>query len=201
MKTVQAGRVSEDNVDAQPGDAALIEGAVALAERWVGEASSVQADPAAERLAGVLKDPQGLPFTIGFVDGVMRPESRSAAAANLQRVAPLVPEFLPWYLRTAVRAGERLDDTRVDRPRVVRNQLVSAPVIAPKWPQHPYPPPLPSAWASGASRLYFWSRTRREDRVSSPPTQTSVHREMLTEQPRQAPRTNGNQSAAAFREP
>ncbi len=108
MKTVQAGRVSEDNVDAQPSDAALIEGAVALAERWVGEASSVQADPAAERLAGVLKDPQGLPFTIGFVDGVMRPESRSAAAANLQRVAPLVPEFLPWYLRTAVRAGGAL---------------------------------------------------------------------------------------------
>ena len=31
MKTVQAGRVSEDNVDAQPSDAALIEGAVALA--------------------------------------------------------------------------------------------------------------------------------------------------------------------------
>ena len=33
------------------------------------------------------------------------PESRSAAASNLQRVAPLVPEFLPWYLRAAVRAG------------------------------------------------------------------------------------------------
>jgi RHH-type proline utilization regulon transcriptional repressor/proline dehydrogenase/delta 1-pyrroline-5-carboxylate dehydrogenase len=53
----------------------------------------------------VLKDPNGLPFTIGFVDGVMRPESLAAAASNLQRVAPLVPDFLPWYLRAAVRTG------------------------------------------------------------------------------------------------
>ena len=54
---------------------------------------------------GVLKDPQGLPFTIGFVDGVMRPESLAAAASNLNRVAPLVPKFLPWYLRGAVQVG------------------------------------------------------------------------------------------------
>ena len=65
----------------------------------------VDVDPAAERLAGVLKDPQGLPFTIGFVDGVMRPESLAAAASNLNRVAPLVPKFLPWYLRGAVQVG------------------------------------------------------------------------------------------------
>ncbi|WP_438354935.1 proline dehydrogenase family protein [Microbacterium sp. CJ88] len=78
---------------------------VDLAERWIAESAAVDADPAAERLAGVLKDPNGLPFTIGFVDGVMRPESLSAAASNLHRVAPLVPAFLPWYLRAAVRAG------------------------------------------------------------------------------------------------
>ncbi|WP_292833910.1 bifunctional proline dehydrogenase/L-glutamate gamma-semialdehyde dehydrogenase [Microbacterium sp.] len=83
----------------------LVEQSIALAERWVHEAAQVDADPAAQRLAGVLKDPQGLPFTIGFVDGVMRPESHAAAAANLQRIAPLVPEFLPWYLRGAVRLG------------------------------------------------------------------------------------------------
>ena len=70
----------------------LAEDAVALAQRWIAEAAEVQADPAAERLAGVLKDPNGLPFTIGFVDGVMRPESLSAAASHLHRVAPLVPE-------------------------------------------------------------------------------------------------------------
>ncbi len=84
---------------------ALAERAITLAQRWVTEAADAQADPAAERLAGVLRDPNGLPFTIGFVDGVMRPESLAAAASNLQRVAPLVPDFLPWYLRGAVRVG------------------------------------------------------------------------------------------------
>src|ERR671912_2953202 len=79
--------------------------AVTLAQRWIAESAQVDVDPAAERLAGVLKDPNGLPFTIGFVDGVMRPESLTAAAANLNRVAPLVPGFLPWYLRAAVRLG------------------------------------------------------------------------------------------------
>lgn len=83
----------------------LAERAIALAARWVDESAQAQVDPAAERLAGVLKDPNGLPFTIGFVDGVMRPEALSAAATNLQRVAPLVPSFLPWYLRAAVRTG------------------------------------------------------------------------------------------------
>lgn len=86
-------------------DTDLIEGAVALAQRWVHEAADADADPAAARLAGVLQDANGLPFTIGFVDGVMRPESLAAAASNLQRVAPLVPDFLPWYLRGAVRLG------------------------------------------------------------------------------------------------
>ncbi|WP_345800625.1 bifunctional proline dehydrogenase/L-glutamate gamma-semialdehyde dehydrogenase [Microbacterium sp. AZCO] len=83
----------------------LADRAIELARRWVHEASDAEVDPSAERLAGVLKDPNGLPFTIGFVDGVMRPESLSAAASNLSRVAPLVPEFLPWYLQGAVRVG------------------------------------------------------------------------------------------------
>jgi RHH-type proline utilization regulon transcriptional repressor/proline dehydrogenase/delta 1-pyrroline-5-carboxylate dehydrogenase len=69
----------------------------------VDESAAADVDPAAERLA--CSRIRGLPFTIGFVDGVMRPESLSAAAANLQRVAPLVPQFLPWYLRAAVRTA------------------------------------------------------------------------------------------------
>ena len=105
-----AGHTSPDLV--APGLAAadfaaadLTDAAIALAERWIAESAGVEADPAAERLAGVLRDPHGLPFTLGFVDGVMRPESLGAAASNLSRVAPLVPEFLPWYLRGAVRVG------------------------------------------------------------------------------------------------
>ncbi|WP_164234786.1 proline dehydrogenase family protein [Microbacterium hydrocarbonoxydans] len=85
--------------------APLAQRAVELARRWVTEAAAAEVDPAAERLAGVLRDPDGLPFTLGFVDGVMRPESLGAAASRLHRIAPIVPEFLPWYLRGAVRLG------------------------------------------------------------------------------------------------
>ncbi|WP_157555109.1 hypothetical protein, partial [Microbacterium paraoxydans] len=85
--------------------ASLADQAVELARRWVIEAAAADVDPAAERLAGVLRDANGLPFTLGFVDGVMRPESLTAAAAQLRRIAPIVPEFLPWYLRSAVRLG------------------------------------------------------------------------------------------------
>lgn len=83
----------------------LAEQAVELARRWVAEAAKAEADPAAARLAAVLQDKNGLPFTLGFVDGVMRPESLGAAASQLQRIAPIVPDFLPWYLRGAVRIG------------------------------------------------------------------------------------------------
>ncbi|GEK85900.1 proline dehydrogenase family protein [Microbacterium aerolatum] len=87
------------------GASPLADSAVELARRWIVEASEAEVDPAAERLADVLQDENGLPFTLGFVDGVMRPESLSAAAAQLQRIAPIVPDFLPWYLRGAVRVG------------------------------------------------------------------------------------------------
>ncbi|MEN2738883.1 bifunctional proline dehydrogenase/L-glutamate gamma-semialdehyde dehydrogenase [Microbacterium sp. X-17] len=79
--------------------------AIALAERWIAEAAQAPVEASAELLAGVLQDPRGLPFTVGFVDGVMRPESYGAAASGLHRVAGLTPEILPWRLRTAVRVG------------------------------------------------------------------------------------------------
>ncbi|MFB8892074.1 MULTISPECIES: proline dehydrogenase family protein [Microbacterium] len=88
-----------------PADDSLAHQAVDLAQKWVHTSADFPADAAAQRLAGVLRDPNGLPFTIGFVDGVMRPESVTAAATRLHHVAPLVPEFLPWYLRGAVRIG------------------------------------------------------------------------------------------------
>jgi RHH-type proline utilization regulon transcriptional repressor/proline dehydrogenase/delta 1-pyrroline-5-carboxylate dehydrogenase len=95
----------QGDTDLTPAGDDLAARAVELAQRWIAESAEVDVDPAAQRLAGVLQDPNGLPFTLGFVDGVMRPESLSAAASNLHRVAPLVPDFLPWYLRSAVRIG------------------------------------------------------------------------------------------------
>ena len=53
----------------------------------------------------MLKDPNGLDFTVGFVDGVVRPEDLQVAARNLAALAPKVPAFLPWYMRSAVRLG------------------------------------------------------------------------------------------------
>ncbi|RLP71516.1 aldehyde dehydrogenase family protein [Mycetocola manganoxydans] len=79
--------------------------AVSLARKWVDESAGATVDPAAQRLAEVLKDPNGLAFTVGFVDGVMRPEDLFVAGYNLQRVAKLTPAFLPWYLRAAITAG------------------------------------------------------------------------------------------------
>jgi len=79
--------------------------AVALVTKWLADSATIPADVSAERLAGVLKDPNGLDFTVGFVDGVMRPEDVMVAGYNLQRVAKLAPAFLPPALRGAIGVG------------------------------------------------------------------------------------------------
>ncbi|WP_262107742.1 bifunctional proline dehydrogenase/L-glutamate gamma-semialdehyde dehydrogenase [Arthrobacter sp. Marseille-P9274] len=86
-----------------PGE--LADETIALVRRWLTEAAKVPVDPAAKQLAGVLKDPNGLEFTVGFVDGVIRPEDLKVAARNLAALAPKAPAFLPWYMRGAVRLG------------------------------------------------------------------------------------------------
>ncbi|WP_341769730.1 bifunctional proline dehydrogenase/L-glutamate gamma-semialdehyde dehydrogenase [Agromyces protaetiae] len=91
------------NVSAGPAERTeQVEG---LVRRWLAESARFPVDPAAERLAGVLKDPNGLAFTVGFVDGVMRPEDLGVAGRNLAEVAKLAPAFLPWHLRAAIRLG------------------------------------------------------------------------------------------------
>jgi RHH-type proline utilization regulon transcriptional repressor/proline dehydrogenase/delta 1-pyrroline-5-carboxylate dehydrogenase len=78
---------------------------VALVTKWLADSATIPADVSAERLAGVLKDPNGLEFTVGFVDGVMRPEDVMVAGYNLQRVARLAPDFMPPVLRGAIGVG------------------------------------------------------------------------------------------------
>lgn len=92
-------------MSAAEGNDELAAEAIALAERWIAEAADAPVPPSAALLAGVLRDERGLPFTVGFVDGVIRPESYGAAAAGLHRVAALTPGFLPWPMRAAVRVG------------------------------------------------------------------------------------------------
>ena len=88
---------------ARPQD--LADETIKLVRHWLTEGSKVPVDASAAQLAGVLKDPNGLDFTVGFVDGVIRPEDLKVAAANLKALAPKVPSFLPWYMKSAVALG------------------------------------------------------------------------------------------------
>ncbi|KFF59178.1 1-pyrroline-5-carboxylate dehydrogenase [Cryobacterium sp. MLB-32] len=78
---------------------------IVLVQKWLAESATIPEDAAAERLAGVLKDPNGLDFTVGFVDNVMRPEDKMVAGYSLQHVAKKAPAFLPWYMRGAIGVG------------------------------------------------------------------------------------------------
>lgn len=86
----------------------LGDAAIAQVRTWLAAAADVKPDASAQQLAGVLKDPAGLDFTVGFVDRVVRPEDNAAAAEALAHIADDVPKFLPWYLQTAVRAGGKV---------------------------------------------------------------------------------------------
>ncbi|GAB2552637.1 bifunctional proline dehydrogenase/L-glutamate gamma-semialdehyde dehydrogenase [Leucobacter ruminantium] len=83
----------------------LADQAVELVRRWLREAAEFPVDAAAARLAGVLRDPHGLDFTVGFVDGVVRPEDLGAAAKKLRELTPLTPKFLPAPMRGAIGIG------------------------------------------------------------------------------------------------
>ncbi|MFT4211947.1 MAG: bifunctional proline dehydrogenase/L-glutamate gamma-semialdehyde dehydrogenase [Microbacterium sp.] len=76
-----------------------------LVRRWLEDSTRYPVDSAAQRLAEVLKDPNGLDFTVGFVDGVMRPEDLRVAGRKLAELAAITPTFLPWYLRGAINLG------------------------------------------------------------------------------------------------
>lgn len=86
----------------------IADDAVALARRWVEESATSAPDRAGRQLAGVLRDPHGLDFTVRFVDGVIRPEDPAVAAHNLAELARDVPSFLPRHLRLSMRAGGAL---------------------------------------------------------------------------------------------
>jgi len=81
---------------------------VALVRRWVAQAADLPVDPAAAQLAALLREPEGLTFAVGFVDGVVRPEDRRVAAHRLRDLAASPPRFLPPYLRGALRLGGAL---------------------------------------------------------------------------------------------
>jgi len=85
----------------------LAEQSIELVRSWIvrRDASQRRTDPSAARLAHLLKDPDGLDFTIGFVDRVMRPDDTSVAARYLRALSRRTPAFLPWWQRLLLKVG------------------------------------------------------------------------------------------------
>jgi RHH-type proline utilization regulon transcriptional repressor/proline dehydrogenase/delta 1-pyrroline-5-carboxylate dehydrogenase len=84
---------------------ALADQTTSLVHEWLTTADTIKASTAATLLSGVLSEEGGLDFTVGFVDGVIRPEDPHIAAENFRKLAANTPQFLPWYLRSAVTLG------------------------------------------------------------------------------------------------
>jgi RHH-type proline utilization regulon transcriptional repressor/proline dehydrogenase/delta 1-pyrroline-5-carboxylate dehydrogenase len=93
------------DLDSPAGFDPLATEAITTVRRWLAESAGVAPDRSEERLAGVLKDPRGLDFTIGFVDRVVRPEDLRVAGRNLDTLSRAIPEFLPWYMHIAIQLG------------------------------------------------------------------------------------------------
>jgi RHH-type transcriptional regulator, proline utilization regulon repressor / proline dehydrogenase / delta 1-pyrroline-5-carboxylate dehydrogenase len=81
--------------------------AVELVSTWLRRAAVLhrRPDASSQRLAGVLKDPEGPAFALGFVDRVARPEDLSVAASNFRLLSQRIPAFLPPVLRALIKVG------------------------------------------------------------------------------------------------
>jgi RHH-type transcriptional regulator, proline utilization regulon repressor / proline dehydrogenase / delta 1-pyrroline-5-carboxylate dehydrogenase len=85
---------------------ALSKQAVELVQTWLTDAKGNAESSAAEaRLSALLKDPNGLEFTLKFVDRVIRPENIQVAARELRKLTKIVPMALPPLDRFAIKLG------------------------------------------------------------------------------------------------
>jgi RHH-type proline utilization regulon transcriptional repressor/proline dehydrogenase/delta 1-pyrroline-5-carboxylate dehydrogenase len=80
--------------------------AISLVEQWLSEADKGGArSPAEKRLAKILKDPQGLDWTLKFVDRVIRPTEKHVAATELVKLSKRLPKSLSALDRLTIRIG------------------------------------------------------------------------------------------------
>jgi RHH-type proline utilization regulon transcriptional repressor/proline dehydrogenase/delta 1-pyrroline-5-carboxylate dehydrogenase len=99
---------------------ALADSAVDKVTRWLTASQAATAsgatkpDPSAKRLSAVLSDPNGLDFTVGFVDRVVRTEDRKAAARALAELGHLTPSTLSTLDRAQIMMGSKLGTTLPD---------------------------------------------------------------------------------------
>ena len=96
-------------------EAAFVAEVEELVRHWVDAAAALREDRSAQRLAALLKDPDGLDFTVAFVDRVVRPEDARVAAASLRELAARPPRFLPWHLRLGLRVAGVISRGRESR--------------------------------------------------------------------------------------
>ena len=97
-----------------PASVTGVRGAQALADEtvdqvrtWLDRAAALHKKPHAssQRLADLLKDPDGPAFALGFVDRVLRPEDLTVAAQALRELGANPPAFLRGPLRWALQLG------------------------------------------------------------------------------------------------
>ncbi len=84
----------------------IAEQAVALVQQWLEESKREGSrSPAEKRLAKILKDPNGLDWTLKFVDRVIRPSDRKVAAIELAKLSKGLPKSLSLLDRMTIRIG------------------------------------------------------------------------------------------------
>lgn len=88
----------------------LADETVALVERWLVEASAVETSDDRDRtepLQALIEDPQGVAFTMQFVDRVARPDEDAVAARQLRAIVggDRLPTFLSRLDRFLLRGG------------------------------------------------------------------------------------------------
>lgn len=89
------------------GAQALADESVDQVRRWLDRAAVLHRKPHAssQRLADLLKDPDGPAFALGFVDRVLRPEDLRVAARSLRELGQQPPAFLTGALRMLLQLG------------------------------------------------------------------------------------------------
>jgi RHH-type proline utilization regulon transcriptional repressor/proline dehydrogenase/delta 1-pyrroline-5-carboxylate dehydrogenase len=89
------------------GAKSLADDCVELVGAWLDRAAVLHKKPHAssQRLADLLKDPDGPAFALGFVDRVLRPEDLRVAARALRELGKNPPAFLTGVLRSLLRLG------------------------------------------------------------------------------------------------
>jgi RHH-type proline utilization regulon transcriptional repressor/proline dehydrogenase/delta 1-pyrroline-5-carboxylate dehydrogenase len=111
----------------------LADAASDIVRRWLAKSAEIRTPVAANRLAMLLRAPDGLAFTVRFIDGVIRPEDPRVAARALSELAAEVPASLPRHLRVAIRlgaaTGTRLPQVVVPVARRVLRRMVRHLVI------------------------------------------------------------------------